>query len=163
MLRVEGIFLDQLDTVAFNLFHNADMLVVGVDDFHMFADIHSASPFCSQHAAPLTPDITRCSWHSTILASDRGLEIALTARLQGRISAGYSVIVVIDQDHATRTIRSRAQMSAESLWSGDHDALVERAEPPTATPFQIDCLVRHDPFALSLRRKPAVSGLVAMP
>jgi hypothetical protein len=44
MLRVEGIFLDQLDTVAFNLFHNADMLVVGVDDFHMFADIHSLSP-----------------------------------------------------------------------------------------------------------------------
>jgi hypothetical protein len=44
MLRVECIGLDQLDTVAFNLFHNANMLAVGVDNFHVFADIHSLSP-----------------------------------------------------------------------------------------------------------------------
>jgi hypothetical protein len=44
MLRVEGIFLDQLDPVAFNLVHNANMLAVGVDNFHMFADFHSVSP-----------------------------------------------------------------------------------------------------------------------
>jgi hypothetical protein len=44
MLRVEGIALDQLDTVAFNLVHNANMLAVSVDNFHMFADIHSLSP-----------------------------------------------------------------------------------------------------------------------
>jgi hypothetical protein len=44
MLTVEAIFLSQLDTVAFNLVHNANMLAVSVDDFHMFADIHSLSP-----------------------------------------------------------------------------------------------------------------------
>ena len=44
MLRIEGIFLGQLDTVAFNLVHNANMLAVSVDNFHVFADIHSFSP-----------------------------------------------------------------------------------------------------------------------
>jgi hypothetical protein len=45
MLSVEAIFLGQLDTVAFNLFHGANMLAVSVDDFHMLADIHSLSPW----------------------------------------------------------------------------------------------------------------------
>jgi hypothetical protein len=44
MLRVESIFLDQPDTIAFNLLYNANMLAVSVDNFHVFADIHSFSP-----------------------------------------------------------------------------------------------------------------------
>jgi hypothetical protein len=44
MVSVEAIFLGQLDTVAFNLVHNANMLIVGVDNLHMLADLHSLSP-----------------------------------------------------------------------------------------------------------------------
>jgi hypothetical protein len=32
--------LDEIDTVAFNTMHNANMLVVSIDDFHVLADIH---------------------------------------------------------------------------------------------------------------------------
>jgi hypothetical protein len=44
MLRVEGTVLGQLYTVAFNFFHNANLLAVSVDNFHVFADLHSVSP-----------------------------------------------------------------------------------------------------------------------
>ena len=57
MLRVEGIFLGQLDTVAFNAVHNTNVLAVSVNNFHMFADI-IRSLLSSQYDVSLTLDDT---------------------------------------------------------------------------------------------------------
>jgi hypothetical protein len=54
MARVESIVPDQLDAIAFNALHDADMLVVGIDDFHVLANIHQL--FSRTRCAMLTTD-----------------------------------------------------------------------------------------------------------
>jgi hypothetical protein len=45
MLRVERIAPFQIDVAPFNFVHSTNMLSISVDNFHMFADIHSLSPW----------------------------------------------------------------------------------------------------------------------